>query len=288
MTLRGEDVVAIDIHAHMSDERAMMSRGHRAKQMAAYFGSERKVVTAEEMADAYRARKMMAVLMNSTDVTTSGHEPVPNEHIAKTVQAHPDVFVGFGALEPQLGKVAVEEVKRIADLGLRGVGELNPGRQQFFPNDPACYPIWAEAQRLGLVVLFHSGMMGAGAGTPGGRGYKLKYGHPIPYVDDVAADFPELRIISAHPSWPWQSESLAMARHKSNVYIDLSGWAPKYFPAELVQYATTILQDRVLFGSDWPAIPVERWIEEFDQLAIKPEIRRKILLENAKALLRLG
>jgi hypothetical protein len=283
-----DEVVAIDFHVHMSDEAAMMSRGQRAKQMAAYFGSERKIVTAEEMADRYRERRMIAVLMNSTDVTTSGHQPVPNDHIAKTVKDHPDVFVGFGVIEPQLGAVAVEEVKRIADLGLRGVGELNPGRQKFFPNDPSYYPIWEEAAKHDLVVLFHSGMMGAGAGTPGGRGYKLKYGHPIPYVDDVAADFPELRIVSAHPSWPWQAESLAMARHKSNVYIDLSGWAPKYFPAELVQYASTILQDRSLFGSDWPAIPVERWLEEFDQLGLRPEIRRKIVLENAKALLRLG
>ncbi len=283
-----DEMVAIDIHVHMSDERSMMARGQRAKQMAAYFGSERKVVTPEEQADKYRALKMMACLMNSTDVTSSGNEPVPNEHIAQVVKDHPDVFIGFGVVEPQLGKLAVEEVKKIAALGLRGLGELNPGRQQFFPNDPRYYPIWEEAAKNDLIVLFHTGMMGAGAGTPGGRGYKLKYGEPIPYIDDVAADFPELKIINAHPSWPWQSESLAMARHKSNVYIDLSGWAPKYFSPELVQYATTILKDRVLFGSDWPAIPVERWMEDFGKLDIAPEVRRKILLENAKALLGLS
>ncbi len=280
-----DDVVAIDIHVHLSDEAAMRARGDRTQQMARYFGSERKVVSADELGDQYRARKMMAVLMNSTDVTTSGKEPVPNDHIAEVVKKHPDVFVGFGVIEPQLGKVALEEIKRIADLGLRGIGELNPGRQHFYANEPRFYPLWEEAAKRNLIVLFHTGMMGAGAGTPGGRGYKLKYGQPIPYLDDVAADFPELKIIGAHPSWPWPEQSLAIARHKTNFYIDLSGWAPKYFPAELVQYAGSILQDRSLFGSDWPAIPVERWLEEFEQLDFKPEVRRKILLENAKTLL---
>ena len=111
-------------------------------------------------------------------------------------------------------------------------------------------------------------------------GAKLKYTQPL-HLDDVAADFPELKVISAHPSWPWQAESLAIARHKSNFYIDLSGWAPKYFPAELVQHVNPLLQDKTLFGSDWQVISVERWMEEFDQLGIKPEIRQKVLLDNA-------
>ena len=98
----------------------------------------------------------------------------------------------------------------------------------------------------------------------------------------VAADFPELKIISAHPTWPWTAESLAIARHKANYYIDLSGWAPKYFPAELVHNVNTLLQDKAMFGSDWPAIGVERWLEEFQQVNMKPEVRKKIMLDNAK------
>jgi predicted TIM-barrel fold metal-dependent hydrolase len=131
-----------------------------------------------------------------------------------------------------------------------------------------------------MPILFHGGMAAAGAGTPGGMGIKLKYSQPI-HLDEVAADFPELKIISAHPTWPWTAESLAIARHKSNYYIDLSGWAPKYFPAELVHNVNTLLQDKALFGSDWPAIGVERWLEEFQQVNIKPEVRKKIMLDNA-------
>jgi uncharacterized protein len=104
------------------------------------------------------------------------------------------------------------------------------------------------------------------------------------YLDDIAADFPQLTLISAHPGWPWQDEQVAMARHKGNVSIDLSGWAPKYFPPQLVPYARTILQDRVLFGSDWPVITPERWLEEFDRLGFEPEVRNKILVGNASAL----
>ncbi|MFQ5683004.1 MAG: amidohydrolase family protein [Candidatus Binatia bacterium] len=278
------EIIAIDVHVHLCDELTLKSKGPRVQQMARYFGRERRPVSFDEMADQYRQRKMMAVIMNTTDETITGLTPVPNDHIAEGVHKHPDVFLGFGVVDPWQGKVALREIRRCKEeLGLHGMGEFNPARQHFFPNDTRFYPLWEEMQRLGLPVLFHSGMAAAGAGTPGGMGTKLKYTQPI-YLDDVAADFPELKIISAHPSWPWQGESLAIARHKSNFYIDLSGWAPKYFPAELVHQVNSLLQNKALFGSDWPAIGVERWMEEFGQLKIKPEVRQKILLDNAKKL----
>ncbi|MEE9145040.1 MAG: amidohydrolase family protein [Candidatus Binatia bacterium] len=278
------EVKAIDVHVHLSDELTMKAKGPRVQQMARYFKRERRPVSIDEMADQYRERKMMAVIMNTTDQTITGLTPVPNDHIAEGVRKHPDVFMGFGVVDPWQGKIALKEIRRCKEeLGLHGIGELNPARQHFFPNDTRFYPLWEEAQKLGLPVLFHGGMAGAGAGTPGGMGVKLKYSQPI-YLDDVAADFPELKIISAHPTWPWQEESLAIARHKSNFYIDLSGWAPKYFPAELVHHVNSLLQDKALFGSDWPAIGVERWMEEFEQLNLKPEVRQKILLDNAKKL----
>jgi predicted TIM-barrel fold metal-dependent hydrolase len=278
----GVDIVAVDVHVHPRSAEFVAAMGPRAQQMSAYFGREERVVSLDELADSYRARNMRAVLMNTTDETTSGLPPVPNDEIARAVQKHPDVFTGFGAVEPAMGKLAVDEIRRCSEeLGLRGIGELNPGRQHFYPNDPTCYPLWEEASRQGLVVLFHTGMMGAGAGTPGGMGYKLKYTRPIPYLDDVVADFPELTVIGAHPSWPWQEESLAIARHKSNFYIDLSGWSPKYFSEELVRYLNGPLRQKFLFGSDWPLITPERWIQDFDQLPIKDGVREDILMNNA-------
>jgi predicted TIM-barrel fold metal-dependent hydrolase len=122
---------------------------------------------------------------------------------------------------------------------------------------------------------------------PGGNGIKLKYGQPIPYIDDIAADFPDLNIIMAHPAVPWQEEQLSVLVHKPNVYMDLSGWSPKYFRPILVQYMNSIVQDKVLFGTDYPVIMLDRWESDFATLDLKPEVRQKIMLDNAKKLLKL-
>jgi len=279
-------IKAIDFHVHIHDKLAIKAMGPRASQMARYFGKDLIAVSTDELAERYRSQEMMAVLLNTTDVTASGTEPVPNDHIAAAVRRNPDVFVGFGAVDPWQGRLAIDEAKRCAEeLGLRGIGELNPGRQGFFPNEPRFYPLWEECSKQGLIVLLHGGMMGGGAGTPGGMGFKLKYTEPIPYQDDVAADFPDLKIVAAHPSWPWPEQSLAIARHKSNYYLDLSGWAPRYFPEELVRYADTVLSKKVLFGSDWPVIDTERWLKEFEELPIRESSRQRILLDNAADLL---
>ncbi len=286
MPLAPADVVAIDVHVHPQTEEFINAAGARGAQMAAYFGRERKPVSWEEMADMYRERNMMAVLMNSTDQTVTGNKGVPNDVMAEAQKRHPDVFIAFGVVDPWMGQTAIDEVKRChEELGMRGIGELNPGRQLFHPHDTRFYPLWEECAKRNLIVLFHTGMMGAGAGTRGGMGFKLEYTRPIPGLDNVAADFPDMTIIGAHPSWPYQAEALAVARHKANYYIDLSGWEPKYFPPELVQYSNSIIQDRVLFGTDWPMISVERYLSEFDEIPWKPEVRRKIMLDNARKLL---
>ncbi|MGH3629431.1 MAG: amidohydrolase family protein, partial [Sciscionella sp.] len=128
---------------------------------------------------------------------------------------------------------------------------------------------------------FHSGQTGVGAGTPGGGGYKLKYAQPIPAIDDIAADFPELTVIMAHPSVPWQDAAISIATHKPNVYIDLSGWAPKYFPPQLVHAATRMLREKVLYGSDFPLIQPDRWMRDFANLDISDDVRPLILRDNA-------
>jgi predicted TIM-barrel fold metal-dependent hydrolase len=283
MTLAG-----IDVHVHVHDERARALQGPEAQakfeQMATYFKREVKHTSVEEQAEQYRSKNMMAILVNGTDVTVTGRTPIPNDFIAETVQRFPDTFLGMGAIDPWQGELARREIVRMKELGLVGIGELNPARQHFYPNDPRFYPLWEEAERQGMVVLFHSGYAAAGSGSPGGGGVKLKYCQPM-LLDDVAADFPGLKIICAHPSWPWTAESLAIARHKPNFFVDLSGWAPKYFPQELVHYANSIIQDRVLFGTDWPMIGVERYMSEFDELPWKPEVRQKILLDKAKKIL---
>ena len=126
-----------------------------------------------------------------------------------------------------------------------------------------------------------------GTGMPGGGGIRLKYGNPMD-VDDVAVDFPDMPIILAHPSWPWQDEALSICLHKPQVYIDLSGWSPKYFPPQLVHYANRQLRHKILFGTDYPLITPDRWLADFAKIDIRDEVRPLILKENAKTLLKLG
>ena len=283
-----DEIVEIDIHIHVHDQRARALQGPEAQAkyeaMAKYFRRETKDLPIEVQADQYREHKMMAVLMNGTDESITGIPPIPNDFIADAVGKHPDVFMGMGAIDPWQGEKARREIRRIKELGLIGIGELNPARQHFYPNDTHFYPLWEEAQNQGLIILFHSGYAAAGSGRKGGGGVKLKYCQPM-HLDDVCADFPDLKIISAHPSWPWTSESLAIARHKPNFYIDLSGWAPKYFPEEVIQQVNSMIPDKALFGTDAPSLPLDRWLSDFENLPFKPEVKQKIMLDNAKKLL---
>jgi predicted TIM-barrel fold metal-dependent hydrolase len=242
---------------------------------------------AAEMTETYRSQDILGVLLSIDTETVSGERPDSNDYIAGIVRAHPGRFVGFACIDPWKGKSAVDEFGRaVTKLGLRGL-KLHPIAQRFEPNDRRFYPLYQAASDLGVPALFHSGFAAHGAGMPGGSGYRLRYSHPL-LIDDVAADFPNLTIVMAHPGWPWIDEQVAVALHKANVFVDLSGWAPRYIPEALVREAGTRLQDKILFGSDYPFITPERWLADFAQLPIKDDVRPKILLENAKRVLKLS
>jgi uncharacterized protein len=192
-------------------------------------------------------------------------------------------MIPFASIDPAKGRAGAREARRLVEqFGVRGF-KFHPSVQAFYPNDRAAYPLYEAIEELQVPALFHTGQTGIGAGAPGGAGIRLKYSHPM-LIDDVAADFPGMPIIMAHPSFPWQDEALAVATHKPQVYIDLSGWSPKYFPPQLVKYANSLLKDKVLFGSDYPMITPDRWLADFAKLDIKPEVRPKILKDNAARL----
>jgi predicted TIM-barrel fold metal-dependent hydrolase len=281
-------VVAIDVHVHAEVGRGGED-GLRPEWRAAaarYFGAGDHQPTVDDVAAYYRERSMAAVVFTVDAETQTGRAAVPNEEIAEVAAANDDVLIPFGSVDPHRPD-AVERVRTlIRDHGVRGF-KFHPNIQAFFPSDRAFYPLYEEIQAAGLPALFHSGHSGIGTGLPGGGGIRLKYSNPME-VDDVAADFPNLTIVLAHPSFPWQDEAISVALHKQQVYIDLSGWSPKYFPEQLVRYANTQLRDRVLFGSDYPLITPERWLADFEQAPFKDEVRPLILKENAARLLGLG
>jgi len=276
---------AIDVHVHVPEPKGDPGAEER-QQVASYFRASSLPQSPDEMYEKYKSLDLMGIIFSIDSETRSGDRYVGNDYVAGVVRKYPEQFIGFASVDPWKGAIAVQELERaVNELGLRGL-KLMPITQAFFPNDERFYPLWEKCAELGVPALFHTGQTGIGAGTPGGGGLKLKYSQPL-YLDDVAADFPNLTIIMAHPAVPWQEEQLSVALHKANVYIDLSGWSPKYFRPVLIQYANTILQDKVLFGSDYPLIQPDRWLDDFERLDIKEEVRRKILLENARKLLKI-
>lgn len=281
------ELVAIDVHTHAeisSQGKASLEEDlHDAS--SAYFKVEgNRKPTLQETATYYRERQMAAVIFTVDAQSATGTEPVPNEEVARAAAANPDVLIPFASLDPHRGKTAVKQARRLVEeYGVKGF-KFHPSLQGFFPNDRLAYGLYEVIEETGTIALFHTGQTGIGANVPGGGGIRLKYSNPL-CVDDVAADFPHLKIILAHPSFPWQDEALAVATHKPGVHIDLSGWSPKYFPPQLVQYANTLLKDKVLFGSDYPVLTPDRWLADFAKLPIKDEVKPKILKENAARLL---
>ena len=284
MSIDLDKIVAIDVHTHaevgLTGEDGLRPEWRAAA--AKYFGEE-ATPTVEDVAAHYRERNMAAVVFTVDAVTQTGRPAVRNDEIAEVAAANADVLIPFGSVDPRRPD-AVDEVRRlVAEHDIRGF-KFHPNIQAFFPNDEAFYPLYEAIQEAGVPTLFHTGHSGIGTGLPGGGGIRLKFSNPM-YVDDVAVDFPELKIVLAHPSFPWQDEAISVALHKRQVYIDLSGWSPKYFPPQLVRYANTQLRDRVLFGSDYPMITPDRWLADFEQADFKDEVRPLILKQNAARLL---
>lgn len=268
-------VTAIDVHVHLHTGPKDASH----KDARKVFNADEQV---ESLLDYYRSRDLAGVIFDVDKETTTGL-PIDNGVVAKLAKESEGRFIGFASVDPWKGPAALEELERCAALGLRGL-KLQPITQQFHLGDRQFYPLWDFCQAHGWPMLVHTGTTGIGANSPGGRGLKLKYGHPLPDVDDVAADFPDLKLIAAHFGWPWHMDLLAIARHKANVYVDLSGWAPKYIPAEVLQYMNSVIPERFLFGSDYPWLTPERWMKDFDALKVKDEVREMVLRGNASRL----
>ncbi len=288
MTIDVDALAAIDVHVHAERNEGEVQDPVTEEVLEAaarYFGGSPDQPTAQEVADYYRERNMVAVVFNVDDEAGMGRRRLGNDEVLQAARDNPDVVIPFASVDPHKGKLAVREARELIEAGVRGF-KFHPNIQAFYPNERTFYPFYEALAEAGLIALFHSGTTGIGAGMPGGGGVRLKYSNPM-YVDDVAADFPELDIILAHPSFPWQDEALAIAVHKPNVYIDLSGWSPKYFPENLIRYTNTMLRHKMLFGSDYPLITPDRWLRDFAALSIKDEVRPLVLKENAAKLLKL-
>ena len=276
---------AIDLHVHLPlDEWLDNAIGPLLPATEAYFRAKVPRKTIEEVAKEYGDRDILGVVLDWDDHSVTGRGWMGNDWLAGLSGRFPGALMGFGSVDPH-DDIALDEMARCAGLGLKGL-KFHPTMQQFDPGEERFYPLWAKAEEVGLICLFHTGTCGIGAGTPGAGGTKIRFSHPG-FLDAVGADFPGLTLIAAHFGWPWFMECLAIALHKSNVFIELSGWAPKYLPPEVVREIGNRLTAQTLFGSDYPFISLDRWFSEFDQLGLSPEAKQAILVGNASRLLQL-
>lgn len=284
--MKAAELVAIDVHTHVHfSVRASQSAEGAARlaEMKEHFRSDVLGMDLHQLAAFYRERRMAAVAFTIDTLGDVAEHAPTNEEIGEIAAEHPDAIIPFGSVHPMRGKAGAAIASRlIEDHGMRGF-KFHPSVQEFYPNDRTAYPIYEVLAEHGLPALFHTGQNGVGSGTKGGGGVRLKYSNPM-YLDDVAVDFPDMPIIMAHPSFPWQDEALAIAVHKGQVYIDLSGWSPKYWPPQLVQYANTLLRKKVLFGTDFPLFTPERWMADLDKTEIRDSVRPDIMLHNAARL----
>jgi len=279
MVIDIESLVAIDVHVHLEPVEDNPIDAAAKK----YFGDSGAPRDRTGLAVYYRSRKIAFVIFG-VDERLTGKPRVSNDEVVQFANDNSDIAIPFASIDPHRGADGVQEAKLLVSAGVvRGL-KLHPPVQQFFPNDRIAYPLYEVFAEAQLPVIFHTGHSGIGTGLPGGGGVRLKYGNPLP-IDDVAADFPTLPIIMAHPSFPWQDEAISICLHKPNIYIDLSGWSPKYFPPNLIQYANTLLKNKVMFGSDYPLITPDRWLSDFEKIGIRDEVRPLILKENAVRLL---
>jgi predicted TIM-barrel fold metal-dependent hydrolase len=284
--MKTDELIAIDFHTH-AEVSCCQGYDHFGDEFdrAAdkYFGSDRRPTIAETVAY-YRERKLGLVMFTVDAEAQIGRRRIPNEEIAEAAQANSDMMIAFASIDPHKGVMGAREARRLVEeYGVRGF-KFHPTVQGFQPYDRFAWPLYEVIAEYRLPAIFHTGHSGIGSGMRAGGGLRVANSNPM-LLEDVAIDFPDMQIVMAHPSWPWQDEALSLCLHKPNIWIDLSGWSPRYFPPQLVQHANTLLRDRILFGSDFPLITPDRWLADFEKAGFKPEVVPLILKQNAMRLL---
>ena len=280
-------IKAIDVHVHAEvschdPEDPVM--GQYFDAASAYFKSPRERPRMPEIIEIYREQQIAFCMFTVDCESGIGAKRVSNYEVAEMANRNDDICIPFASIDPHKGKLGAREARDlIENHGVKGF-KFHHIMQNIEPAAQVGYPIYEVINEYKLPAIFHTGHSGMGTGMHGGGGVRLKYGQPM-LVDDVAVDFPDMKVILAHPSWPWVDESLSMALHKDNVFIDLSGWSPKYFQPQIIQYANTQLRKKMLFGSDFPLIHPQKWLDAAKQVGFKDEILPGIMKDNAARVL---
>lgn len=278
-----------DCHSHWSTRRGyVFQTDEELQNQRNIWGTEPSFQTESEMMDTLRRNGVRAVL----DLAITALYPMSMERMRElhdytfdVQRANKDVIFGHWlTLNPTLGKDAIREFERAiaADAGFIGFGIIGQVQGGFPPSDPIWDPFYKTSIDAGIPVLIHTGLTGIGQGLPGGKGIILDHGHPR-HIDFVAARFPELKILAGRPAYPWQEEMIAIMLHKGNVHYELHGWSPKTLSPSLKREIGGRLQDRIMFGCDYPVLKYEMMVERWRGLGYSEAVLNKVFYENAEA-----
>ena len=274
----------IDLHCYPGTPEWIRCQGPYVEALAKYWKRDWVGKPEAEVLKDFSEAGVEAVLVALDLETTIGTPPVGNDYVHAMWKRHPKRIIQcWGALEPSKPTVLEQAQKAVKQLGFIGF-HFHPIMQHFAVNDRRYYPLFELINELKAAVMIDVGTTGMGAGMPGGMGAKIRHAHPSS-IDELAADFPDLKIVIAHPGWPWVEETTAVALHKGNVYWEMSGWAPKYFPGNLKVDMRGRLQDKVMFGSDYPSMPYARILKEWQELGYSDAVMEKIFHGNAERVL---
>ncbi len=272
---------AIDVHVHPSG-RGLDSDAY------AYFKRELKDLpgTEEEFAVLFSKNQVKALLIGWHPSTVKEGTRNTNEYVIDLVAKYPEAFAGVLA-SLDMGAENLDEIAKQAEELLKNPKvkgfKFHPPDQAFYPNDRKYYRLWEVLEAGKKPVMFHTGFTVLGADTDGGKGIALDYGRPI-HLDMLAKDFPRMKIVAAHPGWPWQEELLGVLTHKKNIYVDTSGYLAEQLPEIFQRAIKSRLQDKALFGTDFPYIDLQKALNSFEKLGLKDAVKEKISYSNAEAL----
>ena len=277
-----------DLHSHWGTKRGyVLQTEEELAQQIKTWRSAPRYDTEEEMA-AYFRQHAARVILDFGFTKSMPLEKVREYHdyALATQRRFPDVIHGnWLQIDPRTGDDGAAEFARCIKASAGFVGLCISAAGMGFPaSDPVYRPFYEVAVAAGRPVLVLVGYTGAGAGIPGGKGVKLELCHPR-YVDELAIDYPDMKIIAGRPAWPWQEEMIAVLLHKGNVFQELSGWSPKYFPESLKREIRGRLQDKVMFGSDYPLLAHQRLFADYEAEKYPPAILDKIYHQNAERIL---
>jgi predicted TIM-barrel fold metal-dependent hydrolase len=285
MRIGAELMRIIDVHCYPNTKEWIVCQQPYVDALAAYWKRPWTPKTEQEVVKDFTDAGVEAVLVALDLETTVGTPPCSNDFVSAMQRRHPQrIIQSWAAVDPFKGEKALSEAKRaIRELGMLGF-HFHPIIGHYAVNDRRLCPLFEVISELKVPVMIDVGTTGMGAGMPGGMGAKLRHAHPSA-IDELAADFPHLTIIAAHPGWPWVDEMTAVVLHKGNVFWELSGWAPKYLPPQLKVDIRGRLKDKIMFGSDYPSIPYDRLLREWEELGYTVDVQERLFHRNAERVL---